>query len=95
MSVDGKSNSDGNTVLKGASSEAHGLRMSMENLKIRDETEGQKRGYQLGRSNGYAQTPDPRANNPGILWDGQLKISENVGVIQYEVYNMGAVLLIA
>ena len=29
-----------------------------------------------------------------VLWDGQLKISENVGAIQDEVYNMGAVPLI-
>ena len=34
MSADGKSNSDGNIVLKEASSEAHSLRMSMENLRI-------------------------------------------------------------
>ena len=40
MSADGKSNSDGNIVLKGASSEANSLRMSMENLRIWDDTEG-------------------------------------------------------
>ena len=38
MSADGKSNSDGNIVLKGASSETHSLQMSMENLRIRDDT---------------------------------------------------------
>ena len=41
MSADGRSNSDGNIVLKGASSEAHSLWMSVENLRIRDDTEGQ------------------------------------------------------
>ena len=30
-------------------------------------------------------------NNPDVLWDGQLRISENVGAIQDVVYNMGAV----
>ena len=43
MSADGKSNSDGNIVLKGASSEDHSLRMSMENLGIRNDTEGHNR----------------------------------------------------
>ena len=57
-------------------------------------TQGHKRGYQLGSSNGHVQTPDPRANNPNVLWDGQLRISENVGVIEDEVYNMRAVALI-
>ena len=94
MSADGKSNSNGNFVLKGASSEAHSLWMSMENLRIRDDTEGHNRGYQLGSSNGHVQTPDPRANNPDVLQDGQLRISENVGTIQDEVYNMGAIPLI-
>ena len=36
MSADGKSNSDGNIALKGASSEAHSLQMSMENVRIRE-----------------------------------------------------------
>ena len=94
MFADGKSNSDGNVVFEGASSEAHSLRMSMENLRIRDYTEGHNRGYQLGNSNGHVQTPDPRANNADVLLDGQLRISENVGAIQDEVYNMGAVPLI-
>ena len=94
MSADGKSNSDGNIVLKGASSEAHSLRMSMENLGIRNDTEGHNRWYQLGSSNGYVHTPDLRVNNPDVLWDGQLRICENVGAIQDVVYNMGAVPLI-
>ena len=94
MYADGKSNSDGNIVLKGTSSEAHSLQVSMENLRIRDDTEGHNRGYQLGSSNGHVQTPDPRANNSDVLWDGQLRISENVGAIQDEIYNMGAVPLI-
>ena len=51
MSADGQSNSDWNIVLKGASSEAHSLPMSMENLRIRDDTEIHNRGYQLGSSN--------------------------------------------
>ena len=33
-------------------------------------------------------------NNPDVLWDGQLRICENVGAIQDVVYNMGAVPLI-
>ena len=45
MSADGKSNSDGNVVLKGASTEAHSLWMGMDNLKIIDDTEGHNRGY--------------------------------------------------
>ena len=92
MSADGKSNSDGNIVLKGTSSEAQSLRMSVENTRIRDNTEGHNREYQLGSFNGHVQTPDPRVNNADILWDDQLKISENVGTIQDKVYNMGAVL---
>ena len=91
MSGDGKSNSDGNIVLKEASSEAHSLQMSMKNLRIRDDTEGHNRWYQLGSSNGHVHTPDPRVNNPDVLWGGQLRISENVGAIQDVVYNMGAV----
>ena len=91
MSADGKSNSDGNIVLKGASNEAHSLWMSMENLRIRDDTEGHNRGYQLGSSNGHVQTTYARANNPDVSWDVQLSISENIGTIQDEVYNMGAV----
>ena len=91
MSADGKSNSNGNVALKGASSEANSLRMSMENLRIRNDTEGHNRGYQLRNSNGHAQTPDPRATNADVLLDGQLRISENVGNIQGEVYIMGAV----
>ena len=87
MSADGKSNSDGNVVLKGASSEGNSLR-------IRDDTEGHNRGYQLGNCNGHIQTPDPRVNNADVLLDGQLRISENVEAIQDEVYNMGAVPLI-
>ena len=94
MSPDGKSNSDGNIVLKGASSEAHSLWMSMGSLRIRDNTEGHNTGYQLKRSNGHVQTPGPRENNPDVLWDGQLRINENVGAIQDEVHNMGAVPLI-
>ena len=94
MSADGRSNSDGNIALKGASTEAHSLWMSMENLRIRDDTEGQNRGYQLGTSNGHVHSPDPRANNPDVLWDGQLRTHENVEAIQDKVYNMGAVLLI-
>ena len=94
MSADGKSNSDGNVVLKEASSEANSLRMSMENLRIRDDAERHNRGYQLGNSNGHVQTPDPRVNNADVLLDGQLRITENVGAIQDEVYNMGAVPLI-
>ena len=69
------------------------LPMIMENLRIRYDTVGHNRGYQLGISNGHVQTPNPRANN-AVLWDGQLRISENVGAIQDEVYNMGAVSLI-
>ena len=57
-------------------------------------TQGHKRGYQLGSSNGHVQTPDPRVNNPNVLWDGQLRISENVAAIEDEVYNIGAVALI-
>ena len=57
----------------------------MENLRIRDNKEEHNRGYQLGSSDGHVQTPDPRANNPDVLWDGQLRISENVGAIQDEV----------
>ena len=69
--------------------------MSMENLRIRDDTEGHNRGYQLGNSNGHVQTPpDPRVNNADVLLDGQLRISENVEAIQDEVYNMGTVPLI-
>ena len=58
------------------------LPMVMENLRIRDDTVGHNRGYKLGSSNGHVQTPNPRANN-AVLWDGQLRISENVGAIQY------------
>ena len=94
MSADGKSNSDGNVVLKGASSEANSFLMSMENFRIRDDTEGHNRRYQLGNSNGHVQTPDPRANNTDVLLDGQLSVSENVEAIQDDVYNMGAVPLI-
>ena len=94
MSADGKSHSDGNVVLKRASSEAHSLWMSMENLRIRADTEGHNRGYQLENPNGHVQTPDPRANNTDVLLNGQLRISQNVEVIQDEVYNMGAVPLI-
>ena len=43
MSADGKSSSDGDVLLKGASSESHSLRMSMENLRIRDDTGTQER----------------------------------------------------
>ena len=82
MSADGKSNSDGNVVLKGTSSEAHSLWMSLENLRIRDDTEGHNRGYQLGNPNGQVQTPDPRVNNAYVLLDGQLRISENVGLLE-------------
>ena len=53
MSADGQSNSDWNIVLKGASSEAHSLPMSMENLRIRNDTDIHNRGYQLGSSNGH------------------------------------------
>ena len=81
-------------MLEEASSEAHSLQMSMENLRIRDDREGHIRGYQLGNFNGHAQTPDLRANNADVLLDGQLRISENVQAIQDEVYNMGAVPLI-
>ena len=91
MSTDGKSNSDGNILLKGASSEAHSIWMSMENLRIRDDTEGHNKGYQLGSSNGNVLTPDARANNLDVLCDVQLRICENVGAIQDEVYNMGTV----
>ena len=59
MSADGKSNSDGNAVLKQASSEAHSLWKSMKNFRIRDDTEGHNREYQLGSSSGHVQTPDP------------------------------------
>ena len=72
MSADGKSNSNRNVVLKGSSSEGHSLRVSMENLRSRDDTEGHNRGYQLGNPNGHVQTPDPRANMTDILLDGQL-----------------------
>ena len=91
MSTDGKSNSDGNILLKGASSEAHSIWVSMENLRIRDDTEGHNKGYQLGSSNGNVLTPDARANNLDVLCDVQLRICENVGAIQDEVYNMGTV----
>ena len=94
MSADGKSNSDGNVVLKGASTEAHSLCMGMDNLKIIDDTEGHNRGYQLGNSNGHVKTPDLRVNNADVLLDSQLRISKNIGSIQDEVYNMGAFPLI-
>ena len=81
-------------MLKGASSKAHSLQVSMENLRIRDDREGHNRGYQLGNFNGHAQTPDLRVNNADVLLNGQLRISENVGAIQDEVYNMRAVPLI-
>ena len=68
--------------------------MSMGKLRIRDDTEGHNRGYQLESSNGHVQTPDPRANNADVLLDSQLRISEKVGAIQDEVYKMGAVQLI-
>ena len=93
MSAHGKSKSDGN-VFKGASSEAHSLWIIMDDLRIRDDTDGRNTGYQLGSSNGHVQTPDLRANNLDVLWDDQLRISENVGTIQDEVYNMGAIPLI-
>ena len=83
-----------NVVLKGASSEAHSLQMSMENLRTRDNTKQHNRGYQLGNSNGHVQTAGPRANKADVLLHGQLSISENVGAIQDEVYNMGTVPLI-
>ena len=67
MSADGKSNSCGNVVLKGVSSEAHSLQMSVENLRIRDDAEGLNREYQLGNSNEFVQKPDPRPNNPDVL----------------------------
>ena len=67
--------------------------MTMESLRIRV-TEGHNRGCQLGRSNEHVQTPDPRPNNPDVLWNGQLRISENAGATQDKVYNMGAALLI-
>ena len=86
--------SDGNVVLKRASSEAHSLQMSMQNLKIRNDKEGRTRGCQLGSSNGDVQTPDPRANNAYDSLDGQLSINENVGAIPDEEYHMGAVPLI-
>ena len=94
MPADGKSNNDGNVVLKGASSEAHSLQMSIQNLMIRDDIEGHNRGYQPGNPNGHLRTSDPTANNADVLLDGQLRISDNVGAIQDEVYNMGAVPLI-
>ena len=81
-------------LLKRVSSEDHSIRMSMENLRIRDDTEGHNRRYQLGSSNGHVQPPDPGANIKKVLRGGQLKISENVGAIQNEVYNMGVVRLI-
>ena len=68
MSADVKSNSDGNVLLKGESSKTHSLRMSMENVRVRDDTEGNSKGYPLVNSNGHVQTPDPRANNADILW---------------------------
>ena len=43
MSADGKSNSDENFVSKGVSSLAYSLRMSMENLRIKDDVGRQKR----------------------------------------------------
>ena len=63
-------------------------------MRIRDDTEGHNRGYQLGNSNGHVQTPDPRENNADVLLDDQLRIWKNLGVIQDEVYNMGTVPLI-
>ena len=94
MPADGKSNNDGNVVLKGASSEAHSFQISIQNLMIRDDIEGHNKGYQPGNPNGHLRTPDPAANNADVLLDGQLRISDNVGTIQDEVYNMGAVPLI-
>ena len=91
MSADGKSNSCGNVVLKGVSSEAHSLQMSVENLRIRDDAEGLNRGYQLGNSNEFVQKLDPRPNNANVLLHGQLRISENLEAMQDEVYNMGTV----
>ena len=41
--------------------------MSMENVRVRDDTEGNSKGYPLN-SNGHVQKPDPRANNADILW---------------------------
>ena len=81
-------------LLKGVSSEDHTLRMSLENLRIRDDTDGHNRRYQLGSSNGHVHPPDPGANNADFLRDGQLRIIEIVGAIQDEVYNMGVVRLI-
>ena len=81
-------------LLKGVSSEDHSLRMSLENLRIRDDTDGHNRRYQLGSSNGHVQPPDPGANNADFLRDGQLRIIEIVEAIQDEVYNMGVVRLI-
>ena len=66
MSADGKSNSGGNVVLKGVSSE-------VEDLRIRDDAEGLNRGYQLGNSNEFVQKPDPRPNNADVLLHGQLR----------------------
>ena len=57
----------------------------MGKLRIRDDTEGHNRGYQLESSNGHVQTPDPRENNADVLLDSQLRISEKVGAIQDEV----------
>ena len=53
----------------------------MEYLRIRDDTEGHNRGYQLGSFNGHVQTPDLRANNTNVFLDGYPRISENVGII--------------
>ena len=49
-------------LLKGVSTEDHIIPMSMENSRIRDDTEGHNRRYQLGSSNGHVQPPDPGAN---------------------------------
>ena len=68
-------------MLKGTSSESHSRQVSMENLGIRDDTEGHNRAYQLGNSNGHIQTPDPRTNNADVLLDGQLRISENTRAV--------------
>ena len=42
--------------------------MSMENVRVRDDTEGNSKGYPLVNSNGHVQTPDPRENNVDVLW---------------------------
>lgn len=93
ISVDGKWNSGGNTLLKWASSKTDCLQMNMQNLRIRDDTQGHNREYQLEASNEHLNPPDSKASNADIWLDSQLRISSNVRAIQGDANNMEAVSL--